>query len=76
MAGARFSVANLGNLDRIRHDQGLADGGFSVTNLGNHFHIFFHHFRFLVHCQGTIVRAKTDEEQPKISRMLHPISCT
>ena len=31
-----FSVTNLGNLNRIRHDQGwLADGGFSVTNLGN-----------------------------------------
>ena len=29
-------VTNLGNLDRIRHDQGwLAEGGFSVTNLGN-----------------------------------------
>ena len=27
---------NLGNLDRIRHDQRwLAEGGFSVTNLGN-----------------------------------------
>ena len=26
----------MGNLDRIRHDQGwLAEGGFSVTNLGN-----------------------------------------
>ena len=24
----------MGNLDRIRHDQDLADGGFSVTNLG------------------------------------------
>ena len=31
-----FSVTNLGNLDRIRQDQGwLAEGGFSVTNLGN-----------------------------------------
>ena len=31
-----FSVTNLGNLDRIRHDQGwLPEGGFSVMNLGN-----------------------------------------
>ena len=31
-----FSVTNLGNLDRIRDDQGwLAERVFSVTNLGN-----------------------------------------
>ena len=35
LAKGGFSVTNLGNLDRIRHFQGLADGGFSVTNLGN-----------------------------------------
>ena len=29
-------MTNLGNLDRIRHNQGwMAEGGFSVTNLGN-----------------------------------------
>ena len=29
-------MTNVGNLDRIRHNQGwLAEGGFSVTNLGN-----------------------------------------
>ena len=36
VAEGGFSVTNLGNLDRIRHDQGWpAEGGFSVTNLGN-----------------------------------------
>ena len=36
LAEGGFSVTNLGNLDKIRHDQGwLAEGGFSVTNLGN-----------------------------------------
>ena len=34
LADAGFSETNLGNLDRIRHDQGLAEGRFSVTNLG------------------------------------------
>ena len=43
LADVGFSVTNLGNLDKIRHDQGfqirhgkwLADAGFSMTNLGN-----------------------------------------
>ena len=36
LAEGGFSVTNLGNLDRIRHDQGwLAEGGFSATNLEN-----------------------------------------
>ena len=30
-AEGRFSVTKLGNLDRIRHNQDLAEGGFSVT---------------------------------------------
>ena len=41
-AHAGFSMTNLGNLDRIRHNQGfprhrkwLAEAGFSLTNLGN-----------------------------------------
>ena len=34
--GKWLAEASAGNLDRIRHDQGWkAEGGFSVTNLGN-----------------------------------------
>ena len=35
LAEGGFSITNLENLDRIRHDQDwLAEVGFSVTNLG------------------------------------------